>query len=662
MENSPNDSTSKDNLVSLAAKPHSLSNIIRLLAWGLGLLYVFSRFIPCQPITDFESFDNIWSQILHVAYAEHMQFGQDVVFTYGPWGFLASGYYPPTYLVSVTAWLALSLLFICAGWRVARHFTNNQVMAWLWLIAFTAMASLPGGNDIGGRLTAWGILLLALHFFVEKQDFSPLQACLAFTLGWLGLVKFTGFMEGAFLVMVITADNIVRHRRFPWIIPVWLAGIVIFWLLAGQRPGLLWTFLRNSWELANGYTDAMSLGNLRVLKPVIYLLIGAGFCVLGILLLRPPRRMSGVFLGLGLGGMLFLSFKQGYVRNDDIHETATMFTLLLIGLAWLAVAATRGKTMAILAASLVCVSTLFAACAARFENSGDGFFQELVLTFSPGNLFSPLASAFTNRLQTDYEKQIAVLKANRPLPAVQGGTDLYSFYQITLFANGLSYRPRPVIQSYSAYTPMLARMNADWLRTDRAAPTLFFAIQVIDNELPSQEDGLSWPELLTRYDIKGTDKLGMYLWMSRSPKPREYHLQPLQETTVTLGKPFVLPAATNGLIWAQIEINKTLVGDLLSFFYKPEILLADAKLADGSEQISRLIPGIVRTGFLLSPYIKDTPSFLALAKADEAVFSRKVVLEMTLRESGQSSSSFCYQPQVKIRFYRLDLPAQDVGF
>jgi len=651
--------------VSLAPKPHNLSNVIRLPAWCLGLLYVFSRFIPCHPVSDFAKFDdldNIWAQILHLAYAEHMQFGRDVVFTYGPWGFLARGYYPPTYLVSVVAWLALSLVFICAGWRVARHFTDNQVTAWLWLIAFTAMASLPGGNDIAGRLTAWGILLLALHFFVEERAFSPLQACLAFTLGWLGLVKFTGFMEGAFLVLVIAADNIMRHRRIPWIIPVWLAGIIIFWLLAGQQPGLLWTFLRNSWEVANGYTDAMAFGNFWMLNPVIYLVIGVGFCGLGITLLRPPRRMGGVFFSLALGGILFLSFKQGYVRSDEKHEITAAFTLLLIGLAWLAVAATRRKIVTLLAVSLVCASTLFAAFPPRLEDSSYDFFKELILTFSPYNLFSPLAGVCTNRLQADYEKRLADLKKVKPLPAVQGVTDLYSYYQIALFANGLGYRPRPVIQSYSAYTPMLARMNAGWLRTDQAAPNLFFAIQGMNREFPSQEDGLSWPELLTRYDIKGTDKLGLYFWMSRSPRPREYHLRPLQETTVTLAESFALPSATNGLIWAQIEIKKTLAGELLSFFYKPDILLADVQLADGSEHFSRLIPGIIRAGFLLSPYIEHNSSFLALARGDEAALSPKAVLKMTILESGHSGSYFCYQPQINIRFYRLDFPAQDIQF
>ncbi len=264
-----------------SAKPTGLARVIQLLVWVLGLLYAASRLIPCHPVSDYASYlpvDDAWAQVMHVAYAQHMQFGRDIVFTYGPWGFLARGYYPPTYLISVVAWAALASVFFCAGWRLARYFTNNQAIVWLWLTGFTALASLPTGDDISNRLTAWGVLLLFLHFFVEEGAFSPLQAALVFTLSWLGLVKFIGLIEGGLLVAVVAADNIVRHRRFPWIIPVWLAGIVFFWLLAAQHPGLLWPFLKNSWEVAEGYTDAMRTGDVFDLRPLIYVLLGAGFC------------------------------------------------------------------------------------------------------------------------------------------------------------------------------------------------------------------------------------------------------------------------------------------------------------------------------------------------------------------------------------------------
>jgi hypothetical protein len=644
--------------VNTSAKPTSLAKVMQLFVWVLGLLYAASRLIPCHPVSDYASqrpVDDAWAQVMHVGFAQHMQFGQDIVFTYGPWGFLARGYYPPTYLISVVAWVALASVFLCAGWRLARYFTDNQVIVWLWLMGFTALASLPAGDDIGNRLTAWGVLLLFLHFFVEERAFSPLQAALVFTLGWLGLVKFIGLMEGGFLVAVVAADNIVRHRRFPWIIPVWLAGIVFFWLLAGQHPDLLWPFLKNSWEVAKGYTDAMGTGVVFKLRPLIYVLLSAGFCIFGGMLIHPPRWRVAVFLIPGMAGIFFLSFKQGYVRADDAHEIPAIISLLLIGLACVAVAVTQKNRLLPGVVGLFCASI---SLSVHILHGGlkEGLLAQGIRTFSPYNLLSPIVSLTTHDLQDDYEKSLGQMREGIPLPPVRGGADWYSLYPNILFANGLEYRPRPVIQSYSAYTPTLARMNADWLRSDRAATNLFFVIQVLDSRFPPLDDGLSWPELLTRYDIK--DISSEHLYLSRSSAPRKYELQLLQETNVALGTSFSLPV-TNGPVWAEIEVSKTLPGDVFSLFYKPTTLMAKMKLADRSEHEYRLIPGMAKAGFLLSPNVINNKSFIALAQGNETALASKTVIAMTIFESDESVPAFCYQPQAKIRFYRLEFPAQD---
>ena len=647
-------------------KSLQLSNVIRLLAWGFGLLYVFSRLIPCHPIGDYAvsvPIDNAWGQIMHVAFEQKMQFGRDIVFTYGPWGFLARGYYPPTYFLSVVAWLALSSVFIGAGWRMTRYFTNNQIVSWLWLIGFTALVSIPAGNDLNNLLSAWGILLLFLHFVIEEGAFSPLQALLVFTLGWLGLVKFTGFMEGALLVAVIALDTIVRHRRFPWIIPVWLAGILSFWLLACQQLRWFWPFLKHSWAVAGGYSDAMNDGDLFILAPLAYIVIGAGFCGLMGMLIEPRSGVRGPLFLSGMCWILFLSFKQGYVRNDDVHEIAAVITLMLTGLACMAVAAKREKKLKILAVGMFCASSLFAALSIGLNDPSGSFCRQLAQTFTPYNLLAPVASLTTRTLEVDYGKSQSLMKEGIPLPPVQGGADLYPYSQDVLFANGVGYCPRPVIQSYSAFTPELARMNAQWLQTDRAAKTLFFAINDPDNRFPSLDDGFSWPELLTLYDLKGiSSESGAYLCLSRSPTPRKFQLQPFLETNVTLGETFNLPSTANGPVWAEIEISKTLTGKLLSFFFKPTILMADIKLANKSEKIRRIVPGLASAGFLLSPYIASNEAFLALAKADSVWLSGKMLLNMRLFESEESNSSFCYQPLVNIRFYRLDFPPQDIHF
>jgi len=114
---------------------------VRWLAGVSTLLYVFSRFIPCTLPLYQGLIDVSWSQALHMAFDRHLQFGRDIVFSYGPWGFLGRGYYPATHLVAVIAWTILSLVFWRAGWRVARHLSGNLLFSWLWVIGFAGMAT-----------------------------------------------------------------------------------------------------------------------------------------------------------------------------------------------------------------------------------------------------------------------------------------------------------------------------------------------------------------------------------------------------------------------------------------------------------------------------------------------------------------------------------------
>ena len=121
----------------------------------------------------------------------------------------------------------------------------------------------------------------------------------------------------------------------------------------------------------------------------------------------------------------------------------------------------------------------------------------------------------------------AGIRLFNPLPKVSGTVDLYPNELANIFANDLPYNPRPIPQSFSAYTAKLAQINAAHLRTKDAADSILFDINPIDKRLSSMEDGLSWPEILTRYDIKNFEK--RYLLLEKRAEPRSYQLQP-QET------------------------------------------------------------------------------------------------------------------------------------
>jgi hypothetical protein len=637
--------------------------VVRGLAVTGMFLYVFSRFVPCSSVDDYpiiDGIENAWAQVLHVAFSRHWQFGQDIVFTYGPWGFLARGYYPPTYPVSVIAWIILSLVFLCAGWRLACHLSDNRLVAGLWLVGFTAAASIPAGDDFNARLVAWGVLLLFLHFFVEECVFTPIQALLAVSLGWLSLVKFTGLMESVMVVAVIAADNIFRHRRFPWIVPLWVASLVCFWVAAGQHLSSLGPFLCNSWRITSGYTEAMMLtGKTGARDAVCFLLIAVLLCALTGRVAWARHRFLGALPLAGLGAILFIVFKLGYVRNDR-HEITSAMALVLISLVCLAVAWPGKKRAAGAASCLLIASTLFASSVFNCWLPGDGLWKQLAGTFSIYNLLAPVVGPYTGYLRSNYEKNLASERKTHPLPPIEGDADLYSYDQTILFAHTLPYQPRPVIQSYSAYTLELAEMNAAHLRTARAASNILFAIQPINDRFPSLDDGRSWPELLTLYDLKGaSDDKGTFLLLSRAAAAREFHLTPLQSTSARFGEPVTLPAATNGPVWVEIEIKKSLAGTVVSTLYKPPVLMLTVSLQDHTQCRFRLVPGMAGSGFLLSPLIADTRSFAALASTGRQDLAGLEVVSMTISAGTESGSTRCYQSPMAVRFYRLDFPRQD---
>jgi len=635
--------------------------VFRLLLMAGVALYVFSRFIPCAALSDYpmaDSLENGWTQALHVAFVKHLQFGTDIVFTYGPWGFLARGYHPQTYLIAVLSWGTLSIIFLCAGWRLASHFSNNRLLAGLWLVGFTAAASIPVGDDFNTRLAAWNALLLCLHFFAESRALTPVQILLVISLGWLDLVKFTGLVETAAIIAVIALENVFRQRRFPWIIPIWMASLVFFWMAAGQHLNLLGMFLANSWQITSGYTEAMMLDGKTAAGDVTgFLLIAGLLCSCGGWMAWKRRRHYAVLPLAGLGSLLFIAFKLGFVRNGWQHETTASLALVVVSLALLAVIWRGERKLAGAAVGLLMASVLFAGGLFHFWFPGNGLWRQFAGTFALDRLFAPVAASSTGYLRDQYEKNLADERRAFPLPRIQGQTDLYSYNQTILFAYGLSYQPRPIPQSYSAYTPGLAAMNSAHLRTASAATNILFSIQPIDGRFPALEDGCSWPELLTLYDLQDiTNNAETILWFTRAAKARSCRLIPLQVASARFGEQVPLPALKHRLIWVEITLQKTLEGRLTTMFYKPPVLFLTGLMNDQTQFRFRLIPGMTAGGFLLSPLIADNRAFAALAiTGGRKKLAGQEVRSLAVFAATETGTTVCYRTPLTIRFYELVL-------
>jgi len=646
--------------VNSPANKNGPSSVLRLLAGALVVVYIFSRLLPCvspdeYPVTD--SLENSWTAALHLAWLNHLQFGSELIFTYGPWGFLARGYHPETFPAAMASWFVLATVFIFAGWRVARGISGGLYAVVGWLATFALLMSIPAGEDINTRLIGWGLLLLVLHFFVEDRAITLSQALLAITFGWLGLVKFTGLVEGALVVAIISVDTIFRHRRFPWIALCWLGGVLFFWWLAGQKFGLLGNFLRNSAEIAGGYTEAMMLGDRNeVWRAAGFIAVAVLPCALVAQAGAARLKIFCALPVLGMAALLFIGFKLGYVRSGWQHETTSALALVLAALACLLLERERPllrTTWATLIISVVFAGGVFA----RWFPE-EGLPQQVAATLRLTNVYAPIALVSTGHLPQQYAEKISREQKQSPLPHVGGGADLYAYDQSILFANEVRYQPRPVLQSYSAYTPRLAELDAAHLRGTSAASNIFFAVQTIDGRFPPLDDAPSWLELLSRYEPAGTD--AGFLHLVRAAVPRRFNLVPLTNNIAQLGQNFRAPRVKEGLLWVEMDIKRSLAGRVANILYKPTVLVLTVRTRDGAQKSFRLVPGMARAGFLLSPFVGNTADFAALAGGEwRSKLDGRVVESITISEASQSGFGRCYEPQFTVRFSALEFSSRE---
>jgi hypothetical protein len=592
------------------------------------------------------------------------------VFTFGPWGFLFGGYHPATYSISVFVWAGLASVFWWAAWRVVTHFFKNPLASWLWMMVFIGLTTISPFINIDLRLTAWPLLLLLLHFSVEERPFSVIQAMLVISLALLGLIKHSIFTIAVVTVLIIAADNVFRQRRFPWVVLVFAGGLFFFWVLAGQRLSWFGLYLRGASEIVSGYTEAMMWQQPTDKADIVrFWEVATVVCVLVGYVVCKQHGFFGVLPLFGLVFILFAAFKYGYVRHDA-HEVTATNLLLLTALLWLPAAwcivwqRNRWLIPAVLL-PLICAASLASLSLKRYASIG--LFPVLSQQLSVRNLFAP-AKIFRDFLEDRqysfraYNTYATGLRAGTfPNLDIHGSADVYPLSQTLALPQGLTCQPRPIFQSYSAYTPKLAEMNAAHLRSDRAADHILFDVSTIDGRFAAQDDSLSWPELLTRYDIKRV--AGQYILMEKSATPRQYELTPIGETVAKFDEGIDVPSMMGGPIWVRIDIRRSFWGNVVATLYRPQPVSLSLFTCSGRTYSGRLLPAEGRAGFLLSPVVENRQSFFSLASTDwqhELADLEAASARVTIGGEREVASRY-ESPPVRIRFYRLDFQRQDLG-
>ena len=458
---------------------------------------------------------------------------------------------------------------------------------------------------------------------------------------------------------VIVLYSVFKRRRFPWVLPAYALQVLVFWWLAGQRTSDLLRYVRNAAEVSSGYGE-MSLAG-PAWQPACFAL--GSLLILSAIACQYWRtdkwNAAAAFLSLGM--ITFITGKAAFVRHDIWHFIIAGYGLPAICVTTCALVWPVSRLARRLAVASFLPALLLAGAA--FCSRGD------IAPYlrRPGQTGGEYAAQWRallgavrdpQTLKAEFRDADAKVREKFPIPHVDGTFDLYSDLQVLLYASGAKCSGRPLITSYQANTPLLLRLNAEHLRAESAPDCILFGMSPMEGHYPSLEDGLSWPELWTRYEPDcSAQPVSQFesVILRRSKAARPYHLVPLGERRTQMDTAIEVPGTEADPVWAEIAVPLSFAGKLASAALKPPEVFLDARFANGANARFRFIRGMAAPGFLLSPFVDSPSSFSWVAatpwgdKAWQRFLANRSVRAITLT----SPAAWACEKEFTVRFYRL---------
>jgi hypothetical protein len=487
--------------------------------------------------------DFSWVGVLSYAAEHGLPFGQHLVFSYGPLGFLDTWLGPRLYYgdLMVAAWLYRALVqLLLAGTLlvVLRRSFPLPVAALGTAVTVALITDAPLGLGF-----AWCMLLLTRE---RERPEGPWDLLLPIALGALiGVVALGKLNQGGELLALIVIAVVAAPRRREAVAfgVTWLAVCGTGWLATGQSLGDVWPYIRNGLEVVAGYPAGMSTERLdNWAYPV-----AAVVAVLALVLawdhvrVRDARRRIGV-LALCIVYTVF-AYKEGFTLADDTHFKTFLSGMLVV----FAVLPVRPRRQPLLLAGLAAGTIAFGVVAGQ---------HEMRRTFDPFENVAAVADqvrtiASASRRETTLEEVRAAIVATYGVPprllAAIGDRPMMWWpiaYGDFAWAHELKLRPLVTLEPYAAWRPRLDRLAAEQLASERAPERILQAstrhVPSVIGAHPTHLVPLAAREILCRYRPIAKEDPWQVLARGADRCGSE---RTLGSTTVAWGERVAVPAA-----------------------------------------------------------------------------------------------------------------------
>jgi hypothetical protein len=551
--------------------------------------------------------DPSWQLALLHAWKSGLWFGREFVFTYGPLGVLSGRLADPG-----LHWLiVLSDLFILGNiaWIFAVAWRERTPLVAVITVALSLLCS----HDIlfGAELVVTLFTFLLFHLFEHNRSRSM------WNLGFAILLSLEIFFIKANLGIAAVAAVVGYLIVDPWIggtIRCSAASLSLYTigLLTSARlfHVSLIDYVTLSLQLAKGYNDTMMLpfkegfeetGIIAGIAVILYSVLGV------ISLARSTTRLQQSFRFALYFGIIFLLFKQSFVRADEHIFTFFVFFPLLLSTCWLTMPTSSRGPLGVFTIGTAIMSLItMRASVPRLQELPShavqtfGYFKSAAnpaehLATPPLSPIEPIAPQFLGHIG-------------------QATVDTFPWEISQVSHYHLNYKPRLIPQSYAAYTPVLDQRNSESFLDDRAPQFVLFSPNCADYRY------CMWDEPRTKAALRAAyhpvaETPGQLLLEKNIRTKRVPRVTPHAPHDGTMDRWQVVPTAP-GFLYASFKIGYSRRGLVAKTLYRAPSLSIELQTASGARYSHRILHPMLGSSLLINRFVSSAADFSAYFRAD----------------------------------------------
>ena len=596
-------------------------NKLNCLGFLLALAFTFIHlpryfevyFPPLSPSPDvWWGLDLSWILTLNFTNIKQLIWGTDFAFTYGPLSYLSTRLGWGTsgnnlILYDIFFYLNLFLVYFISFTQ-----SSNKIITTLLIVAYTLLIPVWIGSSTALILLAFLVFWIRMSIEKPKFFYYVFQFILLFLLFFIkfntGLIAFPLFFTG------LLYNFICKKEKFYWLLLYAITPIVIIVLSSRYLNVDLIPYIKTALEIISGYNDVMYLDHKFSRRLLALFIVFSTVFILGhkVYAERKTNFIKNTAIFIIYGIPIFVLYKSGFVRGLEVEFF--IFSVLLILTSRDLHYENYKKYSSIII--VMCLLSSFGivyldkGTKMPFEttNKIDKYYLIGIKNFTPISGLQIIPN--DNQFPFSVKEKIG---ANT--------VDIYPWNAQLLFENKLNFLPRPVFQSYTAYTKDLEEMNFNHFNSFTKAPEfVVYEYLAIDERYPLFDEPKVNLCLLKNFSpVEMFDfQNRKFILLQKRKDFKPIKLEKTKEYAMMADSPLV-PKKD---VYYEIGVYNSIIGKFITVIdHAPEIRL---EIRTNAATEYRTGKKLLESGLFLENKINKTEDFYSLFFSDSLAKLEKV--------------------------------------